>query len=51
MKLKLGDQSSKNTTINENIYFSTYRDNVYKRGNAPTTSYDGYAPSMKFMYG
>lgn len=51
MKLKLGDQSSRNTTINGNIYFSTYIDNVYKRGNVPTTSYNGYAPSMKFMYG
>ena len=51
IEIKLGDQSSRNTTINENIYFSTYIDNVYKRGNVPTTSYDGYTPSMKFMYG
>ena len=51
LKLKLGDQNSKNTTINENIYFSTYIDNVYKRGNIPSTSYDGYVPATKFMYG
>ena len=53
LKLKLGDQNSRNTNtmINENIYFSTYIDNVYKRGNVPTTSYDGYVPAMKFMYG
>ena len=51
LKLKLGDQSSRNTTINENIYSSAYIDNVCKRGNVPTTSYDGYTPSMKFIYG
>ena len=51
LKLKLGDQNSINTMINENIYFSAYIDNVYKRGNVPTASYDGYIPAMKFMYG
>jgi hypothetical protein len=51
LKLKLGDERTRNTMINENIYFSTYIDNVYKRGNVPSTSYEGYVPSMKFICG
>jgi hypothetical protein len=51
LKLKPEDKNSRNIMINENIYFSTYKDNVYKRGNIPTTSYEGYVPAMQFMFG
>jgi len=51
LKLKLGDQSSRNTMINENLFFSTYIDNAYKRKNVPIESYDGHVPSMIFSYG
>ena len=51
LKLKIGEQNSKNTIINENIYFSTYKKNNYKRKNIPSLSYEGHVPSMKFIVG
>ena len=51
LKLKIGEQDSRNSIINENIYFSTYKKNIYKRKNVPSLSYEGYVPSMKFIVG
>ena len=51
LKLKPEDQNSRKAMINENFYFSTYKDNVYKRGNIPIISYGGYVPAMPSMLG
>ena len=48
IKLKL---KSRNKNMNENIYFSTYQNNSYKRENIPSLSYEGYVPSMQFIVG
>ena len=51
LKLKSGDHESRNSIINENIYFSTYKKNKYKRKNVPSLSYEGHIPFMQFIVG
>ena len=50
MKLKL-KQDSRNSKINENIYFSTYKKNIYKRKNVPTLGYEGHVPTIQTISG
>ena len=51
LKLKIGEHDSRNSMIKENIYFSTYKKNNYKRKNVPSLSYEGYVPSIQFIVG
>ena len=51
LKLKIEEQDSRNSIINENIYFFAYKKNNYKKKNVPSLSYEGYVPSMKFIFG
>jgi len=48
LKLKL---KSKINLINEPINSSQYQDNIYKRDNIPSYTYEGYVPSIDFNYG
>ena len=48
LKLKL---KSRNSLTNEHIYFSIYQDNIYKRDNIPSYTYEGYVPSTHLFLG
>ena len=48
LKLKL---KSKINLINEPIDSSQYQDNIYKRDNIPSYTYEGYVPSIDFNFG
>ena len=51
LKLKIGEENSRNSKINENIYFSSYKTNKLKRKNVPSLGYEGHVPTMTTISG